>query len=167
MSVMIVFTCPTSGRDIPVGALPEGQDLATRRDEVSILCQECGQQHTWKYRDGRLAFGDGAGPASAELAGGPRSSFTASGAPMQLVMVFSARPISGHSPFRWKADEKHWESSSLSECLCTAPHAAAVTCMSSKRASSASGTASGCTTWRNQENVPSILAILVVFACAA
>ena len=75
MSVMIVFTCPTSGRDIPVGALPEGQDLATRRDdEVSILCQECGHQHTWKYRDGRLAFGGGPGPASAELAGGPRRS---------------------------------------------------------------------------------------------
>jgi len=72
MSVMIVFTCPTSGRDIPVGALPEGQDLATRRDdEVSIQCQECGQQHTWKYRDGRLAFGGGTGPASAEPAGGP------------------------------------------------------------------------------------------------
>ena len=72
MSVMIVFTCPTSGRDIPVEALPEGQDLATRRDdEVSILCQECEQQRTWKYRDGRLAFGDGTRPASAEPAKGP------------------------------------------------------------------------------------------------
>ena len=28
MSVMIVFTCPTRGRDIAVGALPERQDLA-------------------------------------------------------------------------------------------------------------------------------------------
>jgi hypothetical protein len=71
MSVMIVFTCPTSGRDIPVGALPEGQDLAMRRDdEVSILCRECGQRHTWKYRDGRLAFADG--PAAAEPAEGPQ-----------------------------------------------------------------------------------------------
>ena len=43
MSVMIVFTCPTSGRDIPVGALPEGQDLATRRDdEVSIHVRSAG-----------------------------------------------------------------------------------------------------------------------------
>lgn len=59
MSVMIVFTCPSTGRDISVGVLPKGQDLATRRDdEVNILCLECGQRHSWKYRDGRLAFSD-------------------------------------------------------------------------------------------------------------
>jgi predicted RNA-binding Zn-ribbon protein involved in translation (DUF1610 family) len=57
MSVMVVFTCPTTGRDVPV-AIVRG-DVMLRdipQKEVEVACLECGKSHTWKIQQGRLAL---------------------------------------------------------------------------------------------------------------
>ena len=60
MSVLIVFTCPATGRDIPVAVLQRGELLDEMGSkEITVTCLECGQNHNWLFKDGRLAFSDG------------------------------------------------------------------------------------------------------------
>ena len=57
MSEMIVFTCPNTGRDVPV-AIVRG-DVMLRdipKKEVQVACMECGKTHTWKIEQGRQAL---------------------------------------------------------------------------------------------------------------
>ena len=69
MSVMIVFTCPNTGRDIPV-AIVRG-DLMLRdipKKEVQVACLECGQRHTWKIEQGRQPLMEEPAPRPARVA---------------------------------------------------------------------------------------------------
>ena len=69
MSVMIVFTCPTTGRDIPV-AIVRG-DVMMRdipKKEVEVACLECGKTHTWKIEQGRQALTEEPAPKPARVA---------------------------------------------------------------------------------------------------
>ena len=56
MSALLVFTCPTTGQDIPVGVVHGEEDLPART--VEIACLECGGMHTWSISEGRLAMTD-------------------------------------------------------------------------------------------------------------
>jgi hypothetical protein len=57
MSAMIVFTCPNTGRDVPV-AIVRG-DVMLRdipHKELEVPCLECGMTHAWKIEEGRQAL---------------------------------------------------------------------------------------------------------------
>ena len=56
MSALLVFTCPATGKDIPVGVVHGEEDVPERT--VEIACLECGQLHTWPISEGRLAMTD-------------------------------------------------------------------------------------------------------------
>lgn len=59
MSALLVFTCPTTGREIPVGVLQGEEALETLPDrKVEVACLECGHMHTWRIGEGRLAMTD-------------------------------------------------------------------------------------------------------------
>ena len=59
MSVMIVFTCPNTGRDIPVAVVRHGHMLKQMQETaVDVACLECGETHTWKIGEGRAALTD-------------------------------------------------------------------------------------------------------------
>ena len=56
MRVMIVFTCPNTGRDIPVAVVRHGHMLKEMQEkELEVGCLECGKTHTWKIGEGRAA----------------------------------------------------------------------------------------------------------------
>lgn len=60
MGALLVFTCPTTGRDIPVGVVQGEEDLPGRT--VEIACLECGRIHMWQISEGRLAMTDQEAP---------------------------------------------------------------------------------------------------------
>jgi hypothetical protein len=69
MSVMIVFTCPNTGRDVPV-AIVRG-DVMLRdipHKKVEVACFECGKVHTWKIEEGRQAIAEEPAPKPARIA---------------------------------------------------------------------------------------------------
>jgi predicted RNA-binding Zn-ribbon protein involved in translation (DUF1610 family) len=69
MSVMVVFTCPKTGRDVPV-AIVRGDTML--RDiphkEVEVACFECGKVHTWTIEQGRQAVPEEPAPKPARIA---------------------------------------------------------------------------------------------------
>jgi len=68
MSVLVVFTCPTTGHDVPVAVLQHGELLGEMGSkEITVSCLECSQDHRWRFKDGRLAFSDGTATPAYEL----------------------------------------------------------------------------------------------------
>ena len=69
MSVMIVFSCPNTGRNVPV-AIVRG-DVMLRdipHKEVKVPCLECGEIHTWTIEQGRQALPEVPAPKPARIA---------------------------------------------------------------------------------------------------
>ncbi len=69
MSVMIVFTCPNTGRDVPV-AIVRGDVMLKDipHKEIEVACLECGQKHTWQFGQGRQALTEEPAPKPARVA---------------------------------------------------------------------------------------------------
>ena len=69
MSVMIVFTCPNTGRDVPV-AIVRGDVMLKDipHKEIEVACWECGQKHTWQFGQGRQALPEEPAPKPARVA---------------------------------------------------------------------------------------------------
>lgn len=48
MSLMIVFTCPDTGRDVNSGVLVDERTLSRLPGhKMRIGCKECGREHEW------------------------------------------------------------------------------------------------------------------------
>ena len=59
MSALLVFTCPGTGREVPVGVVRGDEALAELpQRKVEVACLECGRKHTWRIREGRLAMSE-------------------------------------------------------------------------------------------------------------
>ena len=55
MSLMIVFTCPDTGRDVNSGVLVDERTLSRLPGhKMRIRCKECGREHEWWVGEGRL-----------------------------------------------------------------------------------------------------------------
>lgn len=69
MSVLLVFTCPTTQRPVPV-AVVRGQAMLKEMPdkEIEVACLECGKKHAWKIRDGRMAMEERPAPRPARIA---------------------------------------------------------------------------------------------------
>ena len=69
MSVMMLLTCPNTGRDVPVAIVRGGVMLQNiPQKEVKVACLECGQKHTWKIEQGRQALTEEPAPKPARVA---------------------------------------------------------------------------------------------------
>ena len=56
MSRMIVYTCPTTGRDVASGVLTDDESFAQLPHErVTVKCTECGDLHEYWTSEARLA----------------------------------------------------------------------------------------------------------------
>jgi hypothetical protein len=56
MSRMIVYTCPKTGRDVPLGVLTDDDSFAQLPHErVTVKCAECGDLHEYWTSEARLA----------------------------------------------------------------------------------------------------------------
>ena len=52
----LIFTCPTTGREIASGVESEiGTLLRIRQQRVRVRCPACGDCHEWPVRDALLA----------------------------------------------------------------------------------------------------------------
>jgi predicted RNA-binding Zn-ribbon protein involved in translation (DUF1610 family) len=52
----LIFTCPTTGREIASGVESEiGTLLRIREQRVHVHCPACGDRHEWPVRDAFLA----------------------------------------------------------------------------------------------------------------
>jgi endogenous inhibitor of DNA gyrase (YacG/DUF329 family) len=52
----LIFTCPTTGREVDSGVESEiGTLLRIRQQNVRALCPACGEWHDWPVRDAFLA----------------------------------------------------------------------------------------------------------------
>jgi hypothetical protein len=59
MSVMLVFICPETGREVPVCILRGGEELKNLgQHEIKCACMVCGGSHCWTIGEGRLAMGE-------------------------------------------------------------------------------------------------------------
>jgi hypothetical protein len=53
MSALIVFTCPLTGRDVPVAVVHDQMLQDVQNQELEVACLECGRTHVWKIAEGR------------------------------------------------------------------------------------------------------------------
>ena len=53
MSALIIFTCPLTGRDVPVALVHDQLLQEDQSQELEVACLECGKTHVWKIEEGR------------------------------------------------------------------------------------------------------------------
>ena len=69
MGVMLVFSCPETGNDVPVCVLRGGEQLKNLGEhEFKFACMECGGMHSWVIGEGRLAIGEEEPPPVPQVA---------------------------------------------------------------------------------------------------
>jgi hypothetical protein len=57
VSILLIFTCPTTQRPVPVAVVRGAAMLAKKPDaQIEVDCFECGGKHAWKIREGRTAM---------------------------------------------------------------------------------------------------------------
>ena len=56
MSLMIVFTCPDTGRDVSTGVVIDERNVSRLPGhKMRVRCEECGNEHEWWVAEGRLS----------------------------------------------------------------------------------------------------------------
>ena len=58
MSELILFSCPLTGRDVPVAVLQDQMLQDVQNQELEVACLECGKTHIWKIAEGRTTADD-------------------------------------------------------------------------------------------------------------
>jgi hypothetical protein len=53
MSALIIFTCPFTGRDVPVALVYDQLLQEVQNQELEVACLGCGKTHVWKIEEGR------------------------------------------------------------------------------------------------------------------